>query len=161
MDIQPPTNIPIGLKVRRDPRGTVMQGLTCSQWWWACEPVYVMCTMFLKFSIGLFLLRIAVTKTQKSIIWLVMVVTAIISLYFFFLFVFQCWPVRYFWEQYTGLEGSCINSDIITVSTYVYSAISCWSDWTLCILPAFMVWNLQMNPRTKISVCIILALSAV
>jgi hypothetical protein len=117
--------------------------------------------MFLKFSIGLFLLRIAVTRTQKTIIWLVMIVTATISLYFFFLFVFQCWPVSFFWEQYTGLQGSCINPDIITVSTYVYSAVSCCTDWTLCILPGFMVWNLQMNPRTKLSVSVILALSAV
>jgi hypothetical protein len=118
--------------------------------------------MFLKFSICVFLLRIAVSRTQKAIIYAVAAVTAIISLYFFFLFVFQCWPVAFFWEQWngTGAQGSCINPDITTTSTYVYSAISCWSDWTLCILPAFMVWNLQMNPRTKISVCIILALSA-
>ena len=112
-------------------------------------------------SICVFLLRIAVSKTQRVILYTVMAVSGTMSIYFFFLFIFQCWPVDYFWAQYTGAQGKCINSEIITVSTYVYSAVTCWSDWTCCILPGFMVWHLQMNPRTKVSVCIILALSAV
>jgi hypothetical protein len=45
-------------------------------------------------------------------------------------------------------------------ATYAYSAISCWVDWTLAIVPVFIVWNLQMNIRTKISVAMILALGA-
>ena len=43
---------------------------------------------------------------------------------------------------------------------YTHGAISTWSDWTLGILPAFLVWNLNMNPRTKVSVALILGLGA-
>ncbi len=114
----------------------------------------------IKISICVFLLRIAVSKVQRGILYTVMAVSVIMCTYFFFLFVFQCWPVAYFWEQYTGAQGKCIDPKIITVSTYVYSAVTCWADWTCCILPGFMVWHLQMNPRTKLSVCVILALSA-
>ncbi|KAA8909684.1 hypothetical protein FN846DRAFT_941841 [Sphaerosporella brunnea] len=144
VDIKPQSNIPIGLK-----------------WWWACEPVYVLANMAIKFSIGIYLLRIAVHRGQRFIIHMVMAVSGVIGTYFFFLFVFQCWPVAYFWGQYTGMKGRCINPTITVKSTYAYSAISCWADWSFSILPAFIVWKLNMNKRTKLSVFTILALSAV
>jgi hypothetical protein len=114
-----------------------------------------------KFSIGVFLLRIVVHRSQTIILWTVMVVSAVMSTYFFLLFLFQCQPVGYFWGQYTGMNGRCIDPVIISRTAYVYSAISCWSDWTFCILPGFMVWNIQMNPRTKASVLLLFALGAV
>ncbi|KAH8591780.1 hypothetical protein B0O99DRAFT_265631 [Bisporella sp. PMI_857] len=140
----PPTEIPVGLK-----------------WWWACEPVYVLSNMALKLSIGIFLLKIAVSKVHKAILWAVILVSQIYGAFFFLLFVLQCRPSAYFWTKYTGGKGTCINPKVTVDATYVYSAISCWGDWTFGILPAFIVWNLQMNTRTKLSVAAILALGAV
>jgi hypothetical protein len=138
----PPAEIPVGLKS-----------------WWACEPVYVLSNMALKFSIAVFLLRIPVARVHKIIIW---ATVATIEIYgaFFFLFVLQCRPSAYFWTQYTGGKGTCINPTVTVDATYVYSAISCAADWTLAIIPVFLVWNLQMNPRTKLVVAIILAVGA-
>jgi hypothetical protein len=116
--------------------------------------------MALKFSVGIFLLRIAVERGQRITLYIVLAVSTIMSTYFFFLFVFQCWPVAYFWGQYTGMEGHCIDTSIILKTTYAYSAVTCWSDWTFSILPVFIVRKLNMNPRTKLSVILILALSA-
>ena len=130
------------------------------QWWWTCELTYALCNMMLKFSIGVFLLRLCVSPIQRAIVWFVIITAAIVGSLFFFIFLFQCWPVSYFWEQYTGMEGRCINGNIVTASTYTYSAMSCWTDWTYCILPTFMVWNLQMKPQIKITVCFILGVSA-
>jgi hypothetical protein len=113
--------------------------------------------MALKLSIGVFLLRIAVARTHKIIIWSVIIVTEAYSVFFFFLFILQCRPSPYFWTQHTGGKGTCINPKVIVDAFYAYSAISCVGDWTLGILPAFMVWNLQMNFRTKLSVAAILA----
>lgn len=140
----PPAEIPVGLK-----------------WWWACEPVYVLSNMALKFSIAIFLLRIAVAKTHKAIIWTTVTVIELYSAFYFFLFVLQCRPSAYFWTQYTGGKGSCINPKITVDATYVYSAISCATDWILGIIPVFLVWNLQMNPRTKLVVAMILAVGAI
>jgi hypothetical protein len=134
--------------------------LNVLQWWWAGEPVYILCNMMLKFSIGAFLLRIAILRVYRFIIWSVIGVSAIVCTYCFFFIIFQCWPVAYFWGQFTGMEGSCINPNIITTSTYIYSAMSCWSDWTYCILPVFMVWNLQMNRRSKLSIGLILGVGS-
>jgi hypothetical protein len=93
-------------------------------------------------------------------IWIVMGVVILFSIYYFFLVVFQCQPVTYFWTQYLGVVGKCVNPKMITGSTYAHSAISALSDWTLGILPIFLVWDLNMNLRTKISVALILGLGA-
>lgn len=116
--------------------------------------------MALKFSIGIFLLRIAVSRTHRIIIWAVIIVTEVYSVFFFLLFLLQCRPSAYFWTQYTGGKGSCLNPNVIVNAFYGYSAISCLADWVLGIIPVFLVWNLQMNRRTKISVAAILAVGA-
>lgn len=116
--------------------------------------------MALKFSIGIMLLRIAVSRTHKVIIWTVIIVLEVYGSAYFLLFVMQCLPSSYFWTRYTGGKGTCIDPKITVDATYAYSAISCAADWTLGILPISLVWNLKMNPRTKISVSMILALGA-
>lgn len=157
----PPTNLPISLKVYPEPISRSKIWLKLVKWWWLGEQFYCLTGMTLKFTIGLFLLRIAVHKSQKTIIWTVMVVSGLMSIYFFLLFCFQCVPVAYFWGQYSSSgKGSCINPVIVSRTAYVYSAVSCWSDWTFCILPGFMVWNLQMNFRMKVSVLLLFALGA-
>lgn len=116
--------------------------------------------MALKFSIGIFLFRIAVVRAHRVIIGTTVVVIELYSAFYFFLFVLQCRPSAYFWTQYTGGKGSCINPEITVDATYAYSAVSCVADWTLGLLPIFMVWNLKMNSRTKLSVAILLAVGA-
>lgn len=122
--------------------------------------------MALKVSIGIFLLRIAVSPVHKIIIWAVIVITELYSAFFFFLFVLQCRPSKFFWEQHTPaalageITGNCVDPQLTVDTFYAYSAISCVGDWVLGILPVFIVWNLQMNTRTKISVACILAVGA-
>jgi len=44
--------------------------------------------------------------------------------------------------------------------TLVHSAIMAAADWTCAILPVFLVWDLKMNKRLKISVALILMIGA-
>ncbi|KAH7018203.1 uncharacterized protein B0I36DRAFT_276695 [Microdochium trichocladiopsis] len=127
--------------------------------WWNCEPLYVLANMAIKASISLFLLRICVAKVQKIIIWTCLVVTEVYSTFFFLLFVLQCRPTSLFWLRYgpDPPAGSCLDPSIVPAAFYGYSAISCVVDWTFSILPIFLVWNLQMNFRMKVSVVLILA----
>lgn len=130
------------------------------EWWWACEPVYVLSNMAVKASIAVMLFRLTVIRTHKIIIMVVLAVMEAYSVFFFFIFVLQCRPSAYFWTQFTGGKGSCLNDKITVNAAYAYSAITCISDWTYAILPFFIVWKLQMNARTKIVVAMILALGA-
>ncbi|KXJ89532.1 hypothetical protein Micbo1qcDRAFT_213023 [Microdochium bolleyi] len=129
------------------------------QMWWTCEPLYVLANMAIKASIALFLLRICITKTHRIVIWTCLIVTEVYSFFFFLLFILQCRPTSLFWLQYTPTPpaGSCLAPEVVAYSFYAYSAISCAVDWTFSILPIFLVWNLQMNTRVKISVVCILA----
>jgi hypothetical protein len=131
--------------------------------WWIAELGYVSSTMTLKLSIGFFLLRLCVKKIQRAIIWFVLGVVTAYSLFYFFLVIFQCRPTNYFWNQYNPIHaghGKCISTAVIGGTTYAHSALSVVADWTLGILPIFLVWNLNMNPRTKVLVAVILALGA-
>jgi hypothetical protein len=100
VNILPPTEIPIGLK-----------------WWWACEPVYVLSNMALKLSIAIFLLRISISRVHTFIIWTVVVVVEVYGAFYFFLFILQCRPSNYFWTQYTGGKGTCIDPRITVDAT--------------------------------------------
>jgi hypothetical protein len=60
-----------------------------------------------------------------------------------------------------GPPGTCISATVIVDSTYTHGVLSALADWTLGTMPIFLVWNLQMNTRTKVSVALILALGAV
>ncbi|KAK7403418.1 hypothetical protein QQX98_010831 [Neonectria punicea] len=133
------------------------------QMWWTCEPLYVLTNMAIKASIAIFLLRICVHRTHRVIIWTVTIVTEIYSLSFFILFVLQCRPTSLFWLRYTEdpPSGHCLDAKVVSNAFYGYSAISCWTDWTFSILPIFLVWNLQMNRRVKVSVVLILAAGAI
>ncbi|KAG9254598.1 uncharacterized protein F5Z01DRAFT_654303 [Emericellopsis atlantica] len=129
------------------------------QMWWTCEPLYVLTNMFIKASIALFLLRICVDRVHKIIIWTVTGITEIYSLFFFLLFILQCRPTSLFWLRVTENppSGSCLDAKVVSDAFYGYSAISCLTDWTYSILPMFVVWNLQMDRKVKLSVVLILA----
>jgi hypothetical protein len=116
--------------------------------------------MALKMSIGIMLLRLTVKPVQRCIVYIVLVITEVYCVFFFMLFVLQCQPSSYFWTQYTGGKGKCLDPQIAVNATYAYSAIACLGDWIFAILPCFMVWDLQMNSRTKISVALILGMGA-
>ncbi|TVY29039.1 hypothetical protein LHYA1_G002267 [Lachnellula hyalina] len=134
---------------------------TALKWWWLCELTYVSSTAVVKASICIFLNRICVRRSEKIVIWAVMVAVIVFSIFYFFLIMFQCHPVVYFWTQYLGDSGGCVSSSVIANSSYAHSAVSVAADWTLGILPIFLVWNLVMSPRIKVSVALILALGAI
>ena len=56
-------------------------------------------------------------------------------------------------------EGSCINMEIIVAMTYVYSVFAAMCDFTVGILPIFLVLKLQMKRRTKMLVAGILGMA--
>lgn len=135
--------------------------LTRIEFWWLCEPAYVLCNMLAKAAIAVMLLRLTVIRTHRIIIWTVLTVTELYSGFFFLLFIFQCQPSQYFWTQYTGGTGSCIDPSITINVFYGYSAVVCVGDWIYATLPYFLVWKLQMDTRSKIVVIIILSLGAI
>lgn len=116
--------------------------------------------MAIKASIALMLLRLSVRQTHKVILCITLVITELYSVFFLFLFIFQCVPSAYFWTRYTGGSGRCIEPGITVAATYGYSAITCAGDFVLSLLPVLLVWPLQMGRKEKGAVVVILAMGA-
>ena len=100
-----------------------------------------------KISIGYFLLRITVKRLHTWIIYGAMAITVMTGVVFFFVTIFQCNPVSYFWNK--DQKGTCVPVEVIIALTFLYSVFSVISDFTFAILPAFLISGLNMDRRTK------------
>ncbi|TVY34859.1 hypothetical protein LSUB1_G005407 [Lachnellula subtilissima] len=126
--------------------------------WWLCELLYTITLVFVRLSIAVFLLRICVKTVHKIIIYAALAMMLAYSTFYFFLIIFQCSPVSFFWGQYEGLDGACINPAIVPDASVTHSVVNFTADWILGLLPIALIWNLHMNTRTKTSVAAILSL---
>ncbi|KAJ6130756.1 hypothetical protein N7512_003536 [Penicillium capsulatum] len=66
----------------------------------------------------------------------------------------SCQPVPYFWTQYTGGKGTCINETKFFLATAVINMLS---DFIICLIPIPRIAQLQMKPKKKFAICAILA----
>ncbi|GME33329.1 Integral membrane protein [Neofusicoccum parvum] len=130
------------------------------RYWWFCELFYTSATCMLKCSVGLFLLRIAVKRAHILTIHIMNGATILLSVAYFFVFIFQCNPVSSFWTIKPNNEH-CLPIEAIAGISYGAAALGSVSDWTFGVLPGFIVWDLQMNKRTKLVVVGILAFAAI
>lgn len=142
--------------------------LTTYQWWWLGQTSYVWTCAIAKISIAVALLRLTVARIHSAILWVVIGVTGIIGLIFWFMLTLQCTPVSFFWQRVrleldpmSNVSGTCMNLDSIIAIAYVYSVVATCCDLTLGLLPVFLVWNLQMNTRTKAALAGILGMGCV
>lgn len=107
-------------------------------------------------------MRITVKRIHHWILYTVMFLTVITGLVFMFLMLLQCKPLSYFWTKTASdpsIEGSCMDIEIIIAMTYVYSAFAALCDFTVGILPIFLVKSLNMERRTKMAVASILGMA--
>ncbi|KAE8157118.1 hypothetical protein BDV40DRAFT_292958 [Aspergillus tamarii] len=130
-------------------------------WWWLGQMLYIWSSAVAKVSIALALIRLTVRKTHMIILWTVIAVVIAIGLMFWLVLLFDCNPVSYFWERLNPTNsGTCLSTDILLAIAYLYSALTIFCDFTLGIFPVFLVWNLQMNRRTKAALGGILSMGA-
>lgn len=109
-----------------------------------------------KLSFALFLLRITRTRAHSWIIYGASLGAVVGAIIFFFVNVFQCRPVSFFWDR--SQPGECLDMDIVIAIIYFYSAISVITDFTFAILPGFVIWNLQLKTRTKLAIIMLIAM---
>lgn len=129
--------------------------------WLLGETTYVIANLFVKLSIALMLLRFAIEQYQKRLIYIIAGTYLIYSVVYLFIFTFQCIPVSYFWERFSGsTNGRCINKTAFLVTGYIYPVVTIIYDWTMAILPWFIVRKMHLDLRTRIMVASVLALGS-
>lgn len=126
--------------------------------WYLCEVLYAPMSACIRTSIAVFLLRLAGKRWHKWSIYIILTVTWLISVGFFVPMVIQCSPPSYFWKQVQGAEGYCINPVIVPLFTIIHSIISAICDWIVGLLPILLLWNVQINRRTKFGIAALLSM---
>ncbi|KAJ5176703.1 uncharacterized protein N7482_002580 [Penicillium canariense] len=143
---------------------TAHERVTAMKYWWLCEVAYCFASIFCKISISVFLMRITVKRVHIWTLYTVMVLTVLAGLVFFFLMLLQCKPLSYFWTRTAldpTIEGHCISIHIIITMTYVYSAFAALCDFTVGLLPIFLVRKLHMKRQAKVAVVGILSMACI
>lgn len=132
------------------------------KYWWLCEIAYCFASIACKISICIFLMRITVRRIDIWILYTVMTLTVVAGIVFMFLMLLQCKPLSYFWTSRAfdpDIHGSCMDIEVIIAMTYVYSAFAALCDFTVGILPIFLVRKLHMPRHNKIAVVAILSMA--
>ena len=84
--------------------------------------------MFIKLSIGIFLLRLSSKKFFVRTVQASLVVILLWSLGSFLWDIFQCTPVPAQWD-YTIPHGKCVSSDEVVMAAYALSIMTIVTDW--------------------------------
>lgn len=113
--------------------------------------------MPIKCSICVTLLRIATARRPYELFLYGLVGLVVISAIIFNVAVGNlCKPIEALWGEKQGICNPSLNSSV----SFFFSAVAIVTDWSLAIVPGFLLWNVQMKGRVKISVALILGLAA-
>ncbi|KAJ4388578.1 hypothetical protein N0V93_006036 [Gnomoniopsis smithogilvyi] len=127
------------------------------KWQALATATYISNMMFIKLSIGVFLLRLATQRRYRYTIWGSMGVIASMSTALFLWDIFQCNPVAAQWD-YTIPGYQCASTSQVVNVAYSLSVLSILSDWLYALLPIPMLWKATMTPQAKITVSVVLSL---
>ncbi|KAF1947356.1 hypothetical protein EJ02DRAFT_140905 [Clathrospora elynae] len=128
--------------------------------WFFCYLFFSVSMICSKMSIGYLLLRISIRRIHTWTIYSAMLVSIVAGGTFFFVCLFQCYPVSYMYAK-DNRSGKCIDNTVITALGYVYSIFSIISDFTFAIIPGFLIWNLQLKRRAKIALIPLITMGCV
>ncbi|KAK8115691.1 hypothetical protein PG984_012193 [Apiospora sp. TS-2023a] len=116
---------------------------------------------FIKCSICFSLFRITNERRHTIPLWCVMILATFSAMLGFVAVLITCQPIARNWDPALSNVGSCMDYAIIQNISYFISASSIITDWACAILPCFIVWNLNIKRKLKVSVAVVLALGAV
>jgi hypothetical protein len=113
--------------------------------------------IFIKLSIALFLLRFAVQKRYRVILWVSMALFSIWGITLVIWDIFQCTPIQAQWDP-TIQDAKCVSPQQLVNSAYATSALAISSDLFYSLLPIPMVWSVKMSRQAKAGVILLLGL---
>ncbi|PSN69730.1 hypothetical protein BS50DRAFT_631711 [Corynespora cassiicola Philippines] len=98
-------------------------------------------------------LRIAFDSNVRKACWILMSITLFNCLSTFMTGVLSCYPVEKFWDD--RISGGCLNKSALW---FANAGINIFQDFSLVILPVFILRQLMLPRREKISLILILGL---
>lgn len=106
--------------------------------------------MLVKLCLLLFYLRIFPSQGVRRLLWGTVVFCVLFGVVFFFLAIFQCNPVSFFWTHWDGEhEGKCLGINAIA---WANAAISIALDVWMLAIPLAQLKSLKLHWKKKIGV---------
>ncbi|KAK4206335.1 hypothetical protein QBC37DRAFT_329044 [Rhypophila decipiens] len=123
------------------------------------QPIFLIAICVTKLAVGATLLRIASTKFYRRLILGIMGFMAFYTTGCFFTVVLQCTDIRALWDQ--SIPQNCWSQSTLKGLSYTNVALNILTDLLLAlIIPIPMLWNLNVNRRTRFSLIFALSLGA-
>lgn len=127
--------------------------------WIFGELSYLLTTVTVKLSIAVFLSRLAKQRGYRVIVWATAIFSSIAGLVFVFVVILQCSPIPFYWDK--SLQGVCKDRDTFTLGSYINATLSAMTNVVYALISIFIVWNIEMDMRGKVSGgCILLTLGS-
>ncbi|KAM0440343.1 hypothetical protein ACHAQK_005741 [Fusarium lateritium] len=121
------------------------------------QPIFLIAICVVKLSVGCALLRISSTKFYRTLILSIMCFMTIYTIGCFFTVIFQCTDIRILWD--TSIKATCWSQQTLQSLSYTNSALNILTDLLFAIIiPAPMLWKLNVHFRTRITLLAILSL---
>ncbi|OAA64899.1 hypothetical protein ISF_04309 [Cordyceps fumosorosea ARSEF 2679] len=133
--------------------------VTAKRFWFICYVFFGLTMMTAKLSFGWLLLRIVCVKEHKWIIYFTSFCVVVAGSAYFFVTVFQCQPIAHYWND--TISGHCIPIHIYVALAYLYSAVSVATDLIFALLPAFIIWHLQIRSDIRYVLIFLMGLGCV
>ncbi|EAW12310.1 putative integral membrane protein [Aspergillus clavatus NRRL 1] len=116
-----------------------------------CEILYTLSICFTKYSILMFYWRIFKTTNIRIPIYIIAVLVTGWGLGVILTTVFQCIPIRAFWDIELQATAKC---GVVVNNFFIGNAVpNIITDWALLILPMPYIWKLHRNTTQKIAIC--------
>lgn len=124
----------------------VIEAADLKQYWWLCSLFYPLTIASCKLSFAFFWFRIIPRRAYPVYSWIIYVAvffSVVGGVVLFFVALFLCQPISYFWDKEQA--GRCMSPDAAIFVAFVLSACNIATDFTFAILPVFVVWTLKLK----------------
>lgn len=111
--------------------------------------------VWIKCSICVTLLRIALHKVHRTILWVLIIISVVSTVFVQLYVVLQCRPIAASWGEEAGV---CASKTITVTITFVISAFNLVTDVITAVLPFIIIKDIQMTRRKKQAVIAVLSL---
>jgi hypothetical protein len=126
------------------------------QFWFLAELFYILSASLLRISASLHLRKLANKTSQQWTILALSATSTVCCMGFFFLVLFQCTPIQYFWTGYVGADGSCLDQVSMTNAGYVFAGVGTLIDMSLALLPIWLYQDEELTRREKSSMRVLM-----
>lgn len=130
-------SVSINIALRTAPM-MIVQGI------FSYEIFYIICIATVKLSILLFYRRIFPVRAARIVIYGVLGVIFVWTITALNIVIFQCRPVRYFWDR-ASIPGMCMDEISAIIGISIPNIVT---DFILLFIPLPLVWRLRI-PRTQ------------